>query len=283
LKAPVLKGITCFAVFILSTIMLSAGNLPVILSDTAKNELAVEDDSKGNEALTKKHHVKYPALFSGNEAMTLDYIERFAKNRRAYLLRTYQKGKTLFPKVVTILKKYDVPQEFKVLIALESGFNPNAVSSAGAVGYWQIMDPVAREYGLKIAGKTRKGKRGSAKKAKVIDERKNFNKSTYAAARYLKDRSRNLNNKWLLIAASYNWGVGNVWKAMQKCGKAEPTYWDIQKFLPSETRAYVMNFITLNVIFDNYDAFVNNTLAYTIERPSQNTEDDCAPIEFASN
>jgi len=106
-------------------------------------------------------------------------------------------------------------------------------------------------------------KKGKVKSAYVRDDRKNFNKSTYAAARYLKDRSRNLNNNLLLMVASYNCGVGNVWEAMEKSGKKDPDFWDIKKYLPAETRSYVMNFITLNVLFHNYEKFANNTLNFT--------------------
>ena len=73
---------------------------------------------------------------------------------------------------------------------------------------------------------------------------------------------RNLNNDWLLVAASYNWGVGNVWKTMQRTGKANPDFWDIKYKLPTETRTYVMNFIALNVIFKNYQNFQNNKLYF---------------------
>ena len=105
--------------------------------------------------------------------------------------------------------------------------------------------------------------KASPKRGKVqVDDRKNFIRSTYAAARYLKDRSRNLNSDWLLIAASYNCGVGNVWEAMERCRKKDPTFWDIKNYLPPETRAYVMNFITLNVIFKNYEKFLKNNLCF---------------------
>ena len=73
---------------------------------------------------------------------------------------------------------------------------------------------------------------------------------------------RNLNNDWLLVAASYNWGVGNVWNAMERSGKKNPTFWDIKQQLPAETRSYVMNFIALNVIFKNYENFSSNKLCF---------------------
>jgi membrane-bound lytic murein transglycosylase D len=216
--------------------------------------------------------VVLPDAFAGLEEEVMEYVEKFASNRRAYLVRTYNRSKKYFPKVTTILNKYNLPHELKVLLALESAFNANAVSKAGAVGYWQIMDEVAKEYGLKYVAnqhiaKKAAAKPGTGKQAKkapaVRDDRKNFNKSTYAAARYLRDRSRNLDNDLLLMVASYNWGVGNVWEALKRTGKADADFWDIKNYLPAETRSYVMNFIALNVVFHNYDKFTKNTLLFT--------------------
>lgn len=246
------------------------GNLA--LSDTSKKiQLASLEKKASTVVVLKAANIVYPEILSGNEEASIDYVEKFSVARKDYLLRTYNRSRKLFPKAEMILKKYNVPTEFKVLLALESGFNANAVSPAGAVGYWQIMDDVAKEYGLKISTKIKSEKKktvkGTIKKRQpktviTADDRKNFNKSTNAAARYLKDRSRNLDNDWLLIAASYNWGVGNVWNAMQRCGKKSPSFWDIRHLLPAETRSYVMNFIALNVIFNNYEAFKNNTLCF---------------------
>ena len=255
---------------------------------TKKILLARVDKKEGSNTVVKAANVVYPDLLCGNEEQSLDYIEKFSANRRAYLIRTYNKGKKFFPKVTAILTKHSLPHEFKILLPLESAFNGNAVSKAGAVGYWQIMDEVAREYGLKYAPQiSTVQKRAALKLAKALakkehrklkyftvkDDRKNFNKSTYTAARYLKDRCRNLDNDYLLVVASYNCGVGNVWQAMKKTGKANPDFWDVKKYLPAETRSYVMNFIALNVIFNNYEKFTNNTLSFKpIKVKRDNTE-----------
>ena len=248
-------------------------------SDTTKKQL-MASAKKNAGFINLEPNVVFPEVLTGNEKEALLYIEKFSENRRAYLIRTYNRSKKFFPKVTAILKKHNLPQELRVLLALESAFNGNAVSKAGAVGYWQIMDEVAKEYGLKYVAqkkkeekkKTEKKKgektapvaKATAKKAPTPkDDRKNFNKSTYAAARYLKDRSRNLNNNLLLMVASYNCGVGNVWEAMKKTGKTDPDFWDIKAYLPAETQAYVMNFITLNVVFHNYEKYTNNTLLFT--------------------
>lgn len=228
------------------------------------------------EKKATKNAIVYPALLEDDADRMLDYMEKFSEKRRGYLMRMYGKSKKYFPKVQIILKKYDVPTEFAVLLALESAFNANAVSRAGAVGYWQIMDDVAKEYGLRIVedqhiAKTKKmvkpqGKttahKNKTKTKPAIDDRKNFVKATHTAAKYLRARMKNLNNNYLLVAASYNWGVGNVWQAMAASGKKNPSYWDISHKMPAETRAYVMNFITLNVIFKNYQQFEKGGLCF---------------------
>ncbi len=245
------------------------------LADTSKKKLLAAITAKDNAAyITLEPNVVFPEILTGNEDEALTYIEKFSTNRRAYLIRTHNRSKKYFPKATAILKKYNLPKELNVLLALESAFNANAVSKAGAVGYWQIMDEVAKEYGLKYVAWEKEDKKKkdnkiavkyktAPKAAPVKDDRKNFNKSTYAAARYLKDRSRNLDNNLLLMVASYNCGVGNVWEAMKKTGKANPDFWDIKAYLPAETQSYVMNFMALNVVFHNYEKFTNNTLLFT--------------------
>lgn len=247
------------------------------LGDTTYKNLtaSVSKDLANPTRPGKTANVVFPSLFENEADECLAYVEKFSVNRRAYLVRTYARSKKFFPKAHTILKKYNVPTEFAVLLALESAFNANAVSKAGAVGYWQIMDEVAKEYGLRIIEDQHKKKtvvakkgKGIAKKKTAVDDRKNFSISTHTAAKYLKARMRNLDNNWLLIAASYNWGVGNVWNAIERSGKKNPTFWDIKDQLPAETRSYVMNFIALNVIFKNYEKFVNNQLYFKSEKPA---------------
>ncbi len=211
--------------------------------------------------VVKEANIIYPLSLQEHLDESLEYVQKFANSKRKYLIHIYQKGKIFFPKIAAVLKRYQLPQELKVLIALESAFNPYAVSSAGAVGYWQMMDDVAREYGLKIGG----AKTSAKSKSKNRDDRSNFAKSTLAAAKYLKDRAGNLNDNLLLMVASYNWGIGNVRNAMRKTGKSNPDFWDVKKYMPSETRAYVMNFIALNVVFENYDKFVKNQMVFNAE------------------
>ncbi|MDQ6755453.1 MAG: lytic transglycosylase domain-containing protein [Bacteroidota bacterium] len=205
-------------------------------------------------------NVVYPLSLQNNIEESIEYVKNYSIKKREYLIHTYQKGKKFFPKIAAILKHNHLPQELKILIALESGFNANAISPVGAVGYWQIMDDAAKEYGLHIANE-----KETNPKLKDKDDRKNLSKSTIAAAKYLRDRCKNLNNDLLLMVASYNCGVGKVWQAMKKSGNPNADFWDIKKYLPTETRNYVMNFIALNVVFENYDKFLKNKMLFKPE------------------
>lgn len=226
--------------------------------DTSKLLSTVSKNTVAYKTFVIAANVEFPQSLQNYKDEAADYVEKFSSEKRTFLLHTYETGKKYFPKIITVLKRYQLPEELKVLIALESGFSANAISKAGAVGYWQIMDEVAKEYGLQIV--TRDNNSRASKKRK--DERKNFMKSTIAAAKYFSDRMMNLNNDLLLMVASYNCGIGTVKNAINKSPKTNPDFWDIKKFLPKETRNYVMNFIALNVIFTNYENFVNRQMLF---------------------
>ena len=206
-----------------------------------------------SNVMIKKSNVNYPTILADQKAQSINYVEKYSLRNHNVLVDLFNKGKDFFPKIASVFTSYGVPTEMKVLIAIESGFKANAVSKAGAVGYWQMMDEMAVGYGLNIN-----------KKSKTGDERKNFDKSTTAAARYLRDACNEFDNNVLLAVAAYNCGSGNVRKAIKKSGVDSETasFWDIKQNLPKETQYYVMNFIALNVIFDNYDKFSNNQLVF---------------------
>ena len=192
--------------------------------------------------------VAYPLSLKEHRQQTKDFVKSYSEKKRNYIIHIFNKGKKFFPKAIDILKKYDVPVELQMLPVLESEFNADAVSHAGAVGYWQFMGELATEYGLRTGGK--------------YDERKNFSKSTIAAAKFLRDQLEYFNEDILLAVASYNCGAGRVRLSIKKSGKADADFWDIKKYLPSETRKFVMNFIALNVISANYEKFIDRKLNF---------------------
>ena len=192
--------------------------------------------------------VVYPESLQAYRIETKDYVKSFSKKKRDYIIYIFQKGKKFFPKAIDILDKYNVPVELQMIPVLESQFNANAVSPAGAVGYWQFMSELAGEYGLQTRGKN--------------DERKNFAKSTVAAAKFFSDQLEYFNEDLLLSVAAYNCGPGRVQLSLRKSGKTNANYWDVKKYLPAETRKFVMDFIAFNVVAANYEKFLNRKMDF---------------------
>lgn len=134
------------------------------------------------------------------------------------------------------LESYQLPLELKYLPIIESALNPGATSRVGAAGLWQFMLTTGKQYGLEVNS--------------LIDERRDPIKSSYAAARYLKDLY-DIFGDWTLVIAAYNCGPGTVNKAINRAGKVKD-YWTIYPYLPSETRGYVPAFIAANYIMNYY-------------------------------
>ena len=130
----------------------------------------------------------------------------------------------------------DLPLELKYLPVIESALNPIATSRQGAVGLWQFMLRTGQLYGLTVNS--------------LVDERRDPIKSTYAAARYLKDLYE-IYHDWNLVLAAYNCGPGTINKAIRRAG-GETDFWKIYNYLPSETRGYVPAFIAANYIMNYY-------------------------------
>jgi hypothetical protein len=123
-----------------------------------------------------------------------------------------------------IFDEAGVPAEFLAVAKVESNFNPLALSRKGAFGVWQFMPPTARRYGLRVDGER--------------DERADTEKSTRAAARYLRDLHLQFQD-WLLALAAYNSGEALVQKAVTRAGTKD--FWSLSSRgdLPQETRNYV--------------------------------------------
>ena len=141
-----------------------------------------------------------------------------------------------FPIIEPIMKKYGIPDDFKYLCMAESGLDPNAGSSAGAAGLWQLMPAYAKSAGLLVGGE--------------VDERYHVEKSTEAACRYLVDAKRRLGS-WTLAAASFNAGVAGVSRRLEKQGVT--SYYDL--FLPSETLRYVFRVLSFKLLVGDPGAY----------------------------
>lgn len=165
----------------------------------------------------------------------IDYVKNYHNNHGARLSRIQSNNKGYFKLIENTMKRYNVPREMKSLAIIESAMNCNAVSPVGAVGPWQFMEGTAKMLGLRVDAQ--------------VDERRDFYKSTNAAARYLK-QLHGMFHDWLLVIASYNCGPAPVLRAINS-GSGR-SFWDIKPKLPKETQNHVMAFIATSVYLDRY-------------------------------
>lgn len=161
-------------------------------------------------------------------------IKLYTERRRNLVQYMLGLADFYFPMIERILDENDLPLELKYLAAVESALNPIALSRAGASGLWQFMLPTGKIYDLEINS--------------LVDERRNPEKATYAACRYLKDMYA-IYGDWNLVIASYNCGPGNVNKAIRRAG-GKKDYWAIYDYLPRETRSYVPLFIAATYVMN---------------------------------
>ncbi len=143
----------------------------------------------------------------------------------------FKKAHKYFPIIEPILKKNNIPDDFKYLALIESGLD-NVVSSAGAAGFWQILKGTAREYGLEVNY--------------AIDERYNLEKSTEVACEYLQDAYYKFGS-WTMAAASYNMGKNGARRKIAEQGTNN--YYNLH--LNSETTRYVFRIIAVKEIMKN--------------------------------
>jgi len=142
-----------------------------------------------------------------------------------------KRANKFFPTIEKILKEEGVPTDLKYLAVIESGLE-NAISPAGAKGFWQIMRTTGREYGLEVNAN--------------VDERYHIEFSTRVAAKYLK-RAKEKFGSWTLAAASYNRGISGIQRNLNQ--QKVDTYFDLR--LGRETSRYVFRVLAVKEIMEN--------------------------------
>lgn len=151
---------------------------------------------------------------------------------------TLMQQERFFPLFEEALDRYGVPDEVKYLTIVESALNPEATSRMGAAGLWQFMYNTGKVYDLEVNS--------------VLDERRDPEKSSYAAAHHLADLHRVFGD-WTLAIAAYNCGAGNVNKAIARSG-GKRSFWEIYYNLPRETRGYIPSLIAVIYVMNYYEA-----------------------------
>jgi membrane-bound lytic murein transglycosylase D len=188
--------------------------IPAVDGGTFKHYLEVMDKAPLNK------HVK-------------QFVKNYLQENGQNLYNIKQRSSSPFIIIDSVLTVYGLPKQLKYLAVIESELKTKAVSRVGAVGPWQLMPATARILGLKVTAH--------------YDERKNYYKSTRAAARYLKDLY-NVYGDWLLVFAAYNGGEVTVNAAIRKSGSRN--FWTLRTYLPEETREYVNKFIATSIYFE---------------------------------
>ena len=174
------------------------------------------------------------------EAVPVENPDIYERMDRELLVNTYwqsngllmfKRAQKYFPIIEPILEKNGVPNDFKYLAVIESGLT-NAVSPAGARGFWQIMKTTGRENGLEVNSN--------------VDERYNLELATEVACNYLK-KAKEKRGSWTLAAAAYKAGNAGISKRLNE--QDVDNYYDL--LLGEETGRYMFRIVALKEILNN--------------------------------
>jgi len=227
-----------YIVFALSILVIVISVIAVLkiktLEESTPRRIIVELERGHREFIPK---VPEEMDFCG-EKVPLNVLDVFERMERELLVNVHWSSATIlylkranrwFPIIESILGKNKIPNDFKYLAVIESGLT-NAVSPAGAVGFWQFMAPAAKKYGLDVT--------------KEIDERYHIEKSTEAACKYLKEAYSKYGN-WTMAAASYNYGINGIDKQMER--QLSNNYYSL--YLVEETSRFIFRLLAIKEIF----------------------------------
>lgn len=263
---------------IISGLLLGLAYLSIQLFTASVSE--EKDKEKFEERFQNQYNIYALNLpsdleFAGEE-VPMNLIDVREKFDRELLVNTYWQSQTLlllkrsnrwFPMIEEILKEEGVPEDFKYLALIESGFT-QVVSPAGATGFWQLMKDAAIERGMEVNND--------------VDERYHVEKSTHIACAYLKEAKEKFGS-WTLAAASYNMGMSGV--AKQLARQKATNYYDL--VLNEETARYIFRIMAAKTILSSSKEFGFNYREDDLYRPLKykevkvdTTVDDLADFAF---
>jgi membrane-bound lytic murein transglycosylase D len=175
------------------------------------------------------------------------YIQYFQTTIRDKFITWLSRSEKYIPFMKNLLKEHGLPEDLVYMSLIESGFNPYAYSRAKAVGLWQFISMTGKRYGLRVNW--------------WVDERRDPEKSTIAAAKYLKDLY-DLFACWYLAAAGYNAGEYKIIKAIKRYQTED--FWKLtnQRYLKRETKDYVPQMIAAALIAKDPEKYGFIDVAY---------------------
>lgn len=175
------------------------------------------------------------------------FIRYFTGKGRKHFQKWLERSKKYKDLLIEIIKESKLPQDTIYLAMIESGFSPFALSRSGAAGIWQFIPSTARRYGLRVDF--------------WVDERRDPERSTYAAVAYLKNLYRYFGSWWLAWAA-YNAGEGRIIRAISKAKTDD--FWEIsdRRFIRRETRQYVPKLMAAALITANPERYGFTDIEY---------------------
>ncbi len=178
-------------------------------------------ESSRLQAAVAREVPEYPVVMNAEVQFFLD---RFTGSRREVVETWMGRSGQYLGMIRDIFRDHGLPTDLAFTVMIESGFNPVAVSRAGAKGLWQFMATTARRYGLRVD--------------QWVDERFDPEKSTAAAAAYLRDLHTQFGS-WFLAQAAYNAGAVAVARAIRATGSSDFWVLNRTKFLRRETKEFV--------------------------------------------
>jgi hypothetical protein len=212
----------------------------------AKSGVPGWDPSLEQELKNWEHQVKFDVPIQMNKQVRA-YLVYFSTERKAVITRYLARSTRYLPLIKEVFQEAGLPEDLAYLAMIESGFNNKAYSPAAASGMWQFIKGTGLRYGLAIDG--------------YVDERRDPEKSTRAAAQYLLDLYKQFGS-WYLAAASYNCGEGRVQRELNQSN--HKNFWELSanQCLPTETKNYVPQMIAATIIAKNPEKFGFKSVPY---------------------
>jgi len=205
----------------------------------AKSGIPGWDPSLEDELKKWEHQVKFDVPIQMNKQVRA-YLVYFSTERKGTIRRYLARSARYLPMIKRVFQEAGLPEDLAYLAMIESGFNNKAYSPAAACGMWQFIRGTGLRYGLNINS--------------YVDERRDPEKATRAAAQYLLDLYKQFGS-WYLAAASYNCGEGRVQRELNQSN--HKNFWELSanKCLPTETKNYVPQMIAATIIAKNPKKF----------------------------